>query len=81
MNVEYSFEKPSVIFKLEKNEETDHLEFVASNDTENFAFAVNLFFLLIRSKSLISVESLSENMLLAYESLEKGNNAKGKIAG
>ena len=81
LKVEYIFEKPSVTFELWDHGKIDNLEFVASENIENFAFAVNVFFLLIRSKALISAETVIENLLQAYNFLEKGNAARHQHAG
>jgi len=81
LKVEYVFEKPSVTFELWDHGKIDNLEFVASDNIENFAFAVNVFFLLIRSKALISAETVIENLLRAYNSIEKGNTIRHQNAG
>jgi len=81
LKVEYVFEKPSVTFELWDHGKIDNLEFIASDGIENFAFAVNVFFLLVRSKALISAESVIENLLQAYNSLEKGGIVRHQSAG
>jgi len=81
ISVKYVFEKPSMIYEFWDHGKIDRLEFVASDNIENFAFAVNVLFLLIRSKALISVQSVSDNLLRAYDSLEKGGVVRDQTAG
>jgi len=80
LSVEYSFNKPSVSFELFDHGKLDRLDFVAPDNVENFAFAVNALFLLIRSKALISTQSVSDNLLIAYASLEKSSNVNDRTA-